>query len=219
MTVSIKVSNGLDAYLTRTAAELGIEISAESVAAPTSNEEYLAIVAVSSAQIQLATYPAVHIQPYRNRISVKPAKLNESLLKELQISVNEMAKAQGLKGVATYRFSLTGGYLGVAELIALDSIWSLEYSLTSVFENTIRAAHGLPLGKTELLSDEWLIMNFDAPLRLDMNQSLLHLYAHDSGYRIIKATSHTGYVSLQGAQNLFEKVSHAIDYLEGEISE
>jgi hypothetical protein len=62
-------------------------------------------------------------------------------------------------------------------------------------------------------------MNFDAPHNLDMQQPFKHLFAHEPGYRIVKATSHYGYVALQDCEDLFKKVAHAVDYLEGVVNE
>jgi hypothetical protein len=88
-----------------------------------------------------------------------------------------------------------------------------------VFENAVRSANQLPLGRTELLTQDFLVINFDAPRNLDMTAPFLHLFAHEPGYRIVKAASHSGYVALAGENNLFEKVCHAVDYLEGVINE
>ncbi|MBU3716486.1 MAG: hypothetical protein FGM63_05580 [Candidatus Nanopelagicaceae bacterium] len=215
----IKVEMAVAAFITRAAESLGLEVRLDPKTSAIPSDEHLAIVAVNSSQTQLATYPAISVAKFRNRVVVKPTQSSEELLKKLQIEVNELAKSSNQTGLATYRFTPSGELIEISSVISIDSTWSIEYAQTSVFENAVRSANQLPLGKTELLTKEFLVMNFDAPQNLDMTQPYLHLFAHEPGYRIVKATSHTGYVALQGDENLFEKVSHAVDYLEGVINE
>lgn len=215
----IKVEVGVAPFISRAAESLGLEVRLDPKTSAIPSDEHFAIVAVNSAQTQLATYPAISVAKFRNRVVMKPTQSSEEFLKKLQIEVNERAKSSNQTGVATYRFTLSGELIDISSVISIDSLWSLEFAPTSVFENAVRSANQLPLGKTELLSKEFLVINFDAPQNLDMQQPFLHLFAHEPGYRIVKATSHTGYVALQGDKNLFEKVSHAVDYLEGVINE
>jgi hypothetical protein len=215
----IMVEVGVAPFVTRAAESLGLEVHLDPQTTSIPNDEHLAVVAINSAQTQLAMYPAISVAKLRNRVVVKPAQVKDELLKDMQIAVNERAKSSNQSGAATYRFTLDGELLEVSGVIYIDSIWSLEYAQTSVFENAVRSAHQLPLGKTELLTQDFLVINFDAPRNLDMTAPFLHLFAHEPGYRIAKAASHSGYVALAGENNLFEKVSHAVDYLEGVINE
>jgi hypothetical protein len=215
----IKIDIGLEAFISRAVESLGLEVSLDPQTASIPSDEHLAITAINSAQTQLATYPAVSVAKFRNRVVVKPAQAREEILRELQVVVNEKVKSIGQIGAATFRFRLNGELIEISDVISIDSIWSLEYSHTSVFENAVRSANHLPLGKTELLTRKFLVMNFDVPQNLDMREPFLHLFAHEPGYRIVKAKSHAGYVALQGDKDLFEKVSHAVDYLEGVINE
>ncbi len=219
MSHRIKVEIEVAAFISRAAESLGLEVHLDTQTSSIPRYEHLAIVAINSASTQLATYPVMSVAKFRNRIVVKPTQANQELLKKLQIVVNERVKSSNQSGVATYRFTLNGEFVEVSEVISIDSVWSMEYAHTSVFENAVRSANQLPLGKTELLTQEFLVMNFDVPRNLGMTEPFLHLFAHEPGYRIIKATSHTGYVALQGDRDLFGKVSHAVDYLEGVINE
>jgi hypothetical protein len=213
------VEVGVAPFVTRAAESLGLEVHLDPQTTSIPNDEHLAVVAINSAQTQLAMYPAISVAKLRNRVVVKPAQVNDELLKNMQIAVNERAKSSNQSGAATYRFTLDGELIEVSSVISIDSIWSLEYAQTSIFENAVRSANQLPLGKTELLTQDFLMINFDAPRNLDMTSPFLHLFAHEPGYRIVKAASHSGYVALAGENNLFEKVSHAVDYLEGVINE
>lgn len=215
----IKVEIGVAAFIARAAESLGLEVRLDQQTTSIPNDEHLAVVAINSAQTQLATYPAISVAKLRNRVVVKPAQATDELLKNIQIAVNERAKSSNQSGVATYRFTLNGKLIEVSDVISIDSIWSLEYAQTSVFENAVRSANQLPLGKTELLNQNFLVMNFDVSQNLDMTAPFLHLFAHEPGYRIVKSSSHSGYVALSGETKLFEKVSHAVDYLEGVINE
>jgi hypothetical protein len=219
MRSGIKVEAGVAPFVTRAAESLGLEVQLDPQTTSIPNEEHLAVVAINSAQTQLAMYPAISVAKLRNRVVVKPAQANDEFLKELQIAVNERAKSSNQSGAATYRFTFDGELIEVSKVISIDSIWSLEYSHTSVFENAVRSTNQLPLGRTELLTQDFLVINFNVPRNLDMTAPFLHLFAHEPGYRIVKAASHSGYVALAGENNLFEKVSHAVDYLEGVINE
>ena len=219
MAPKVKVEREVIPYFERAAAELGIEISANPVERALLGDDHLVVVAISSARTQFASYPAIRVSTHRNRTAISPSESSEELLKNLQILVNERVRIDELNGVATFLFSLDGELIQVRDQIGIESIWSLEYASTSVFENAIRAAKALPLGITDLIDQRWLVMNFDAPRELDMTQPFLHLFAHEPGYRINKSSSHLGYVALQGDKELFEKVSHAVDYLEGVINE
>lgn len=219
MEAQITLTAGLDEFLIRSANYLGIEINFKTESIRAAHDNYLSIVTVKSANTQLAMYPAVEVSNYRDRLAMKPAELDDNFLKRLLIQVNLSAKSNSHDGVSTYIFSLSGELIEVFESITIESLWSLEFACTSIFENAVRAAHQLPLGKPDLKSKNWLVMNFDAPHNLDMKQPFKHLFAHEPGYRIVKVTSHTGYVALQNSEDLFKKVSHAVDYLEGLISE
>jgi len=219
MSHPIKVEMEVAAFISRAAESLGLEVHLDPQTTSIPSDEHLAIVAINSAGTQLATYPAISVAKFHNRVVAKPTQANQELLKKLQILVNERAKSSNQSGVATYRFTLNGEFIEVSDVISIDSVWSMEYAYTSVFENAVRSANQLPLGITELITQKFLVMNFDVPLNLDMTEPLRHLFAHEPGYRIVKATSHTGYVALQGDRDLFKEVSHAIDYLEGVINE
>lgn len=219
MASKVKIEREVIPYFERAAAELGIEISAEPVERPFLSEDHLVVVAISSASTQFASYPAIRVCTHRNRTVISPSESSEELLKNLQILVNERVRIDELNGLATFVFSLDGELLQVRDQIGIESIWSLEYASISVFENAIRAAKALPLGITDLIDQRWLVMNFDASRELDMTQPFLHLFAHEPGYRINKSTSHSGYVALRGNKELFDKVRHAVDYLEGVINE
>jgi hypothetical protein len=109
--------------------------------------------------------------------------------------------------------------ISIQEGLGEEVLWSVTFSITSVFENALRAAHKLPLGSPEQLEVNWIFARFDAPQHLDMQTPYLHLFAHEPRYRIRKLSSHSGYVALSNSSNLEEEVIHAIDYLEGVINE
>jgi len=219
MAPKVKVEREVIPYFERAATELGIEISADPVERTILNDDYLVVVAISSARTQFASYPAVRIGNHRDRTFISPSEGSDDFLKNLQILVNERVRREKINGVATFIFSIEGELLQVRTQIGIESIWSLEYASISIFENAIRAAKALPLGVTDSIEHGWLVMDFDAPRELDMTQPFLHLFAHEPGYRINKSSSHSGYVAIQGDKELFVKVSHAVDYLEGMINE
>lgn len=215
----IKVESGLEPFLARAATQLGLEVAIESTSSLTLNRAEIAITTIRSAQTQLATYPAVQIENYRNRVLTKPAYFQVEFLRGLQETVNQRSKSELNGVVQTYRFNLDGDLIEVMDVITVDAIWSIEFSVTSIFENVVRAAKNFPLGVTEMTAGDWVIINFEASQNLDMQQPYLHLFAHEPRYRINKATNHVGYVALREVANSSEKVCHAVDYLEGVVSE
>lgn len=188
------------------------------------DSDHLSVFAIRSPQGQVATYPAVLCSAYRGRLSIKPFSdspdnKREQLLTMIQNEVLVDMRSTDVSGTVAYRFSLSGMLLNRSGCIGPEALWSEEYAVVSVFENAIRANYDLPLGSTEMIRENWRVLQFVADSRLDMTQPLLHLFAHEPCYQIFKLTSHSGYVALSGVDDVDTKLEHAVDYLEGVVTE
>lgn len=219
MSVTIRTHSNLESLALGAALRLGLEISAIQSAFESPKTDHLSIAAVRSKNDQLVTYPIVAHYYYRNRLITSPARLELKFASKFQEFVNEEVKRSGLFGANVFNFNLTGELMGIQPGISIQSLWSEIFSITSLSENAVRAAFDLPLGSSEVIEDEWCVANYVADSNLDMTHPLLHLFAHQSKYRIRKLTSHEGFVALSKSLNMREEVTHAIDYLEGVINE
>jgi len=107
--------------------------------------------------------------------------------------------------------------------------WTIEGSLTSQFEQHLRAVLDLPLGDTSRTSD-WAVMgNILGGEKSDMYRPYLHLMARTPALKFhhyrkeVKPGRKIGHVTLLGdgdhLVDLMQEVDHAIDYLSGVIDE
>ena len=105
--------------------------------------------------------------------------------------------------------------------------WSIEGSVTSQFEQHIRAVLNLPLGSTELTSP-WVVMgNILGGNKADLFHSYDHLMARNPGMKFhhykkeVRPGRKVGHVTVLG-ENLLElrqAIEHPRHYMSGEIDE
>lgn len=109
--------------------------------------------------------------------------------------------------------------------------WTIEGSITSQFEQHLRAILDLPLGDTSMVTD-WAVMGNvlggpDSNEATDMYRPYLHLMARTPNlkfhhYRkIARPGRKLGHITMTGSNlvHLREEVAHALAYLSGEIDE
>ncbi len=105
--------------------------------------------------------------------------------------------------------------------------WSIEGSVTSQFEQHLRAILDLPLGQTSRTA-EWAVMgNILGAEKTDMYRPYLHLMARTPALKFhhyrkeVKPGRKIGHVTLCGDDlvELLSEVRHAVDYLSGAIDE
>lgn len=219
MSLAIRTEADLAKLVGQAADRLGLEIQTIQEEFLRDSDEYLSLAAVRSRNDQLVTYPIVAHEFHRDRLMTYPAKLDLEQCGKLQRFVNEEIKREKMYGPNIFIFDLQGELIRVQRGITYEAIWSEIFALTSIFENVVRGELNLPLGTSELVEEDWLVANFDAPLNLDMKHPYLHLFAHEPRYRVLKLTTHKGFVALSRSVNLKAEVIHAIDYLEGVINE
>ncbi len=201
------------------AKKLGLQITLESkVASAPPCEEYLSVAAARTLSGQIVTYGAVHHRTHRGRL-LTSSTIDDLVSESLQVSAISVLKESVVIGASAIRFTSTGELIDISEGLTRESLWTLYYSYISQFENAVRAAHDLPLGAPEKTSTNFAVMEYSAPQELDMQSPYLHLFAHDPMYIIRQFTSHTGIVGVCGEGDLFTKIIHAVDYLEGVINE
>ena len=105
--------------------------------------------------------------------------------------------------------------------------WTIEGSITSQFEQHLRAILDLPLGNTEMTS-KWAVMgNVLGGQKSDMYRPYLHLMARTPNLKFhqyrkeVKPGRKIGHITITG-DNLIElrrEVDHALAYMSGEIDE
>lgn len=135
-----------------------------------------------------------------------------------------------LVGVMAVELFDVGGTLLVNE-IALrphnSGHWTIEGSGTSQFEQHLRAVLDLPLGNTRLIAP-WAVMgNILGGDKPDLFRPYLHVFARDPEIKVhnyakeVKPGRKVGHVCAIGddLEALRERVSHAVDYISGLISE
>ncbi|MEN9324337.1 MAG: hypothetical protein RL414_91 [Actinomycetota bacterium] len=156
--------------------------------------------------------------------------IDPALAAEASAIALHIAQGIALVGVMAVELFLVNGRLVVNELALRphnSGHWSIEGSVTSQFEQHIRAVLDLPLGDTSLVAP-WAVMgNILGGEKKDMYRPYLHLLARTPSLKFhhyrkeVRAGRKIGHVTLLG-DNLVElqnEVQHALDYLSGAIDE
>lgn len=188
---------------------------------PIDRDKYLSIIFARSQQGQCAIWPPAQHSHFRGRLVTQLASAisADESQRFLEIAQGEIAKISW-RGSGMVRISMEGKLIDVTRGAQREAIWTLDHSLTSVFENEVRAVFDLPLGDISLRSSEWMTMEFAAPQELDMFHPYLHLCARNPRYKFHHFDTHHGVISLSGnSEKLAEDLEHAVDYLEGVINE
>lgn len=218
MAAQIEVESGLASFLPPIAERLGLPLEFVETLPPTRPEKYISVSVARSPHNQVVTYPAI-------TSSCRDSNRSYELLSSDQLSANLQSevitllpKEAGARA-ANFIFDSDGKLVSIFPGITRESLWTLEFSYISHFENALRACHDLPLGSAESALQPWYLLEFQAPPHLDMVKPYLHLFAHNPRYRIVKLSEFSGYVALGGSGNLIGSAEHAVDYLEGVIDE
>ena len=141
-----------------------------------------------------------------------------------------IAQGISLVGVMAVELFRVGDHLIINELAMRphnSGHWTIEGSVTSQFEQHIRAVLDLPLGDTALTSP-WAVMgNILGGEKTDMYRPYLHLMARTPGLKFhhyrkeVRPGRKIGHVTLLGSDlvELRHEVQHALDYLSGAVDE
>ncbi len=193
----------------------------------------LAILIARSPHNQVATW-AVSETIQRDGICIEtitPApNLSEEVANLAQQIASDIANVIKLVGVMAVELFQVGDKLIVNE-IALrphnSGHWSIEGSVTSQFEQHLRAVLDLPLGETKMTA-KWAVMaNILGTENSDLYRPYLHLFARDPELKIhiygkeVRPGRKVGHATVVGDDlaELRTRAAHAIDYISGVVDE
>lgn len=164
-------------------------------------------------------------------MTIAPAPdLSEELSQLAQQSALSIAAEIKLVGVMAVEMFVKGNQLFINELAMRphnSGHWTIDGSVTSQFEQHLRAILDLPLGDTSMTSKYAVMGNVLGGDKQDMYRPYLHLLARTPNLKVhqyrkeVKPGRKIGHVTLLG-ENLVElttEVQHAIDYMSGVIDE
>ena len=164
-------------------------------------------------------------------MTIAPApELSEALGQQAQQIALSIAAEIKLVGVMAVEMFVKGDQLFINELAMRphnSGHWTIDGSVTSQFEQHLRAILDLPLGDTAMTAQYAVMGNVLGGDKQDMYRPYLHLLARTPKLKVhqyrkeVKPGRKIGHVTLLG-ENLVElttEVQHAIDYMGGVIDE
>lgn len=164
-------------------------------------------------------------------MTIAPASdLSEELSQQAQQMALNIAADIKLVGVMAVEMFVKGADLYVNELAMRphnSGHWTIDGSVTSQFEQHLRAILDLPLGDTAMVAKYAVMGNVLGGEKTDMYRPYLHLLARTPKLKVhqyrkeVKPGRKIGHVTLLGDDlvELSTEVQHAIDYMGGVIDE
>ena len=164
-------------------------------------------------------------------ITVTPAqKISAQVAEKAQQMALEIAQLVGVVGVMAVEMFIKGEQIYINELAMRphnSGHWSIEGSVTSQFEQHLRAILDLPLGSPAMSHPYAVMGNVLGGEKTDMYRPYLHLMArtpdlHFHQYKKdVRPGRKIGHVTACGADllHLTQEVQHARDYMSGVIDE
>ena len=164
-------------------------------------------------------------------MTITPApQLSNDLSEKAQKLALDIANEIGVIGVMAVEIFVKGQELFINELAMRphnSGHWTIEGSVTSQFEQHLRAVLDLPLGNPQMTAPIAVMGNILGGDKEDMYRPYLHLMARTPKLKFhhykkeVRPGRKIGHVNLLG-DNLLEltqEVQHALDYMSGEIDE
>lgn len=157
-------------------------------------------------------------------------EFNESLSQAAQNLALKIADEIGLVGVMAVEMFVKNDEIFINELALRphnSGHWTIEGSVTSQFEQHLRAILDLPLGDTSMTAN-WAVMgNVLGGKKTDMYRPYLHLMARTPALKFhqygkeVRPGRKIGHVTITGESlvELRKEVAHALAYMSGEIDE
>ena len=164
-------------------------------------------------------------------MTVTPAqKISNQVAEKAQQMALEIAQEVGVVGVTAVEMFIKGEEIYINELAMRphnSGHWSIEGSVTSQFEQHLRAILDLPLGSPEMNHSYAVMGNVLGGEKTDMYRPYLHLMArtpslHFHQYKKeVRPGRKIGHVTACGEDllHLTQEVQHARDYMSGVIDE
>lgn len=193
----------------------------------------IAVMVARSPHGQAATWPPT-LTLQRDGICIQTITPAPDLSDELRISAQQLAlkiaEVIGLVGVLAVELFVVDDQLIVNELAARphnSGHWTIEGSVTSQFEQHLRAVLDLPLGDTSMRANYAVMGNVIGGAKTDMYRPYLHLFARTPYLKVhqyrkaVRAGRKVGHVTAIGNNlaTLQSEVSHAVDYMNGVVDE
>ena len=164
-------------------------------------------------------------------MTISPApELSNELSEKAQKLALDIANEIGVIGVMAVEIFVKGQELFINELAMRphnSGHWTIEGSLTSQFEQHLRAVLDLPLGNPQMTAPIAVMGNILGGDKEDMYRPYLHLMARTPELKFhhykkeVRPGRKIGHVNLLGDNlvELTQEVQHALDYMSGEIDE
>jgi 5-(carboxyamino)imidazole ribonucleotide synthase len=164
-------------------------------------------------------------------MTISPApQLSNELSEKAQKLALDIANEIGVIGVMAVEIFVKGEELFINELAMRphnSGHWTIEGSLTSQFEQHLRAVLDLPLGNPQMTAPIAVMGNILGGDKEDMYRPYLHLMARTPELKFhhykkeVRPGRKIGHVNLLGDNlvELTQEVQHVLDYMSGEIDE
>ena len=164
-------------------------------------------------------------------MTVTPApQLDSEMSTKVQKLALDIAQELGVVGVMAVEIFVKDDQLFINELAMRphnSGHWTIEGSVTSQFEQHLRAVLDLPLGDPSMTAPTAVIGNILGTNEVDMYRPYLHLMARNPRLKFhhykkdVRPGRKIGHVNLLGDDvvELTQEVQHALDYMSGEIDE
>ena len=164
-------------------------------------------------------------------MTITPApEISNDLSEKAQKLALDIANEIGVIGVMAVEIFVKGEELFINELAMRphnSGHWTIEGSITSQFEQHLRAVLDLPLGNPQMTAPVAVMGNILGGDKEDMYRPYLHLMARTPELKFhhykkdIRPGRKIGHVNLLGDNlvELTQEVQHALDYMSGEIDE
>ena len=162
--------------------------------------------------------------------TVTPATVSSEVSEKASALALAIAERVGLVGVMAVEMFVKGDQLFINELAMRphnSGHWTIEGSVTSQFEQHLRAILDLPLGDPSMTASFAVMGNILGGDKSDMYRPYLHLMARNPELKVhqymkeVRPGRKIGHVNAVGEDllHLEELIVHARDYMSGEIDE
>jgi 5-(carboxyamino)imidazole ribonucleotide synthase len=162
--------------------------------------------------------------------TVTPAAVSSEVSEKASALALAIAERVGLVGVMAVEMFVKGDQLFINELAMRphnSGHWTIEGSVTSQFEQHLRAILDLPLGDPSMTASFAVMGNILGGDKSDMYRPYLHLMARNPELKVhqymkeVRPGRKIGHVNAVGEDllHLEEIIVHARDYMSGEIDE